>query len=74
MSKALSHDVQAQLDRSGLYIGTDGKVEWRKDAPDHPKNWSVRRKILDTGFITLFVTISCVSISTNLLARVADKK
>ena len=74
MSESLSPAVQAQLDRSGLYAGMDGRVEWCEDAPDHPKNWPVKRKILDTGVITLFVTISCVSTSTHVLTWFADRR
>lgn len=56
----VNQDVQEQLNRSGLYAGSDGKVNWRDDALEHPKNWPMRRKLLDTGVITLFVTVSCV--------------
>jgi len=56
----INQDVQEQLNRSGLYAGPDGQVKWHDDAPEHPKNWPVRRKLFDTGVITLFVTVSWV--------------
>lgn len=56
----VNQDAQEQLNRSGLYAGPDGKVKWHDDAPEHPKNWPMRRKLFDTGVITLFVTVSCV--------------
>jgi len=60
MSKALSDDVLEQLERSGLYAESDGRVGWLDDATQHPKNWPVRWKLFDTGVITLFVTVSWV--------------
>lgn len=56
----LDQDVEEQLDKCGLYAGPDGKVDWRDDAPDHPKNWPTGRKVFDTAVITVFVTISYV--------------
>lgn len=60
MSKPLPEDVLEHLEKLGLHAEADGKVEWRDHASGHPKNWPVRRKILDTGVITVFVIISCV--------------
>jgi len=60
MSKQLPPDVLEQLDKAGLYADPDGRVDWRDDGPEHPKNWSAGKKILDTGVITLFVTVSWV--------------
>lgn len=60
MTKQLPKEVHEALDRYSLCAEPDGKVDWRDDAPSHPKNWPVRRKIQDTGVITLFVTISAM--------------
>lgn len=60
MSTSSSWDALEQLDKFGLYVEAEGRVEWHDGAGEHPKNWPVRRKILDTGVITLFVTISYV--------------
>ncbi|KAK5947121.1 hypothetical protein PMZ80_001268 [Knufia obscura] len=58
MQKPLPDDVLEKLDKAGLYADPDGRVDWRDNGSEHPKNWSVGKKVLDTGIITLFVTVS----------------
>ncbi|KAH9905362.1 major facilitator superfamily transporter [Xylariomycetidae sp. FL2044] len=44
----------------GLTRGPDGLLRWRNDSPDHPRNWSTRRKVYDTTVITFlefYVTV-----------------
>lgn len=60
MQKPLPDDVLEKLDKAGLYADPDGRVDWRDNGSEHPKNWSVGKKVLDTGIITLFVTVSWV--------------
>lgn len=64
--------VVEQLTKHGLAVGDDGKLIWGDDAPTHPKNWPVRKKVYDTALITLFVTISAMigNVGTSV-ARVA---
>lgn len=51
-------EVHACLKGLGLAITEDNIVVLRKDAPAHPRNWSLARKIYDTGVLVAFITIS----------------
>lgn len=65
--------VHDQLNQRGLTVSPSGKVIWCNDAPTHPKNWSLRRKIYDTGIITLSVTVSALVGNTGTsAARAAE--
>lgn len=44
---------QQQLAHYGLYQTADNIVRWKKISPDHPRNWSSKRKAYDIGVIVL---------------------
>ena len=40
------------LHRGGLEL-SNGLIKWAKDCPQHPRNWSVRRKAYNAGLVML---------------------
>lgn len=54
LTSAASSVTPEQLDRYGLEIDAAGYIGWRKDSPDHPRNWSVWRKTYDISLVMLF--------------------
>lgn len=50
------------LSYSGLRVGNDGYVEWAMDNPEHPRNWSRKRKAYDFALI-LFLEFFTSAIS-----------
>lgn len=54
-------DVRSRLRSCGLEVGTNNVVFWLEDAPAHPENWVLSRKLYDTGVLTLFIAVSYVS-------------
>ena len=44
---------QEHLSQQGLYLTTDNLVRWKGSSPDHPRNWSRKRKVYDAGLIIL---------------------
>jgi hypothetical protein len=57
-----SQDLKECLQALGLSLEEDGYVKWRPDAQMHPRNWSVKRKIYDTGLIILLDLVTYVSL------------
>ncbi|KAK7976680.1 S-adenosyl-L-methionine-dependent methyltransferase [Apiospora arundinis] len=52
---AVNEDVEAiELHAHGLERGPDGLIRWRRDSPDHPRNWSSCRKVFDITVIIFF--------------------
>jgi hypothetical protein len=51
-------EVQTCLREQGLAISKENIVVLRKDAPAHPRNWRMARKLYDTGVLVAFITIS----------------
>jgi MFS family permease len=47
----LDAETQKQLSLHGLEVNSDGYIDWAKNSPSHPQNWSVRRKAYDIGLI-----------------------
>ncbi|KAK8111752.1 uncharacterized protein PG998_008209 [Apiospora kogelbergensis] len=60
----------AELRAHGLERGPDDLIRWRRDSPDHPRNWSSRRKGFDTTVIIFFEFFVTVVSTTG--AAVAD--
>jgi hypothetical protein len=42
-----------QLSRHGLELSATDHVQWKSDCIDHPRNWSLWRKIYDTSIVML---------------------
>jgi len=53
------------LEELGLRLVEDGYVKWRRDATDHPRNFSAARKTFDTGLVLLLDLFTCVSHSVH---------
>lgn len=49
--KGSSKDVDEQLEKCGLHLGKDDKVEWNEDNEDHPRNWSLFWKSYSNAMI-----------------------
>lgn len=44
----------------GFVVTSDGRVSWTDEHPLHPRSWSFRRKVYDTGImfmLELFTTL-----------------
>ncbi|KAJ6158003.1 hypothetical protein N7485_010829 [Penicillium canescens] len=52
-----------QLERHGLELSSTGYVQWRRDCKDHPRNWTVWRKLYDTT-TAMFFELYTTAIST----------
>ncbi|KAI9710150.1 MAG: hypothetical protein M1820_002952 [Bogoriella megaspora] len=46
-------ELDEHLSRLGVQRSQSNHISWRKDASDHPRNWSPSRKIYDTTIIIL---------------------
>ena len=42
------------IEELGLSLDEGGFVRWKADCPDHPRNWTVKRRAFDTGLIFMF--------------------
>jgi hypothetical protein len=47
-------EVREKLTQAGLLVFEDGAVSWAAESPLHPRSWTMRRKLYDTGLIILF--------------------
>ncbi|KAL5333296.1 major facilitator superfamily domain-containing protein [Aspergillus crustosus] len=57
-------ELQALLEENGLELTADGKyVRWSAANQHHPRNWSMGRKMYDTGII-IFLDLFTTAIST----------
>lgn len=57
-------DLKQQLLRLSLEMDHDQYIVWRRDNPDHPRNWALARKVFDIG----------LSITYNLIVSVFQNK
>jgi len=51
MTEATSKDLDGKLDKVGLHMGEDDKVEWNDDNKDHPRNWGIFAKSYNNAVI-----------------------
>ncbi|KAI5360412.1 Putative major facilitator superfamily, MFS transporter superfamily [Septoria linicola] len=64
MSETPREDIPSQVKEElrvrGFNVDSDNVVSWLEDAPLHPKNWPLARKLYDTAAIAAFVTVSAM--------------
>jgi hypothetical protein len=60
MSDKIDEATRCELEICGLGINLEEEVYWPEGSPLHPRNWTLKRKIYDTGVLCIFITFSYV--------------
>ncbi|KAI9162727.1 major facilitator superfamily transporter [Paramyrothecium foliicola] len=67
----INEDEASILAAEGLERNADGLIGWQKDSPDHPRNWTIQRKLYALSIIILLELYTTVISTTG--AAVAHK-
>lgn len=54
-------EVLRQLQEAGVAVSDNHNVTWIPSSPQLPRNWSLPRKLFDSGLILFTEFVTCVS-------------